>query len=197
MQLQRPIDPSGDAALVLHMRCGAAVTIECSWDRCSEHARYEMNFIFQIALLLCCSELLCLCDESYSGRDQNSFQIVGDKGHVSSSEWWGRCAALKPFVCFACLLFSPTSLINPRIRDFTGNFQIETNGAQPPISPQLQRVNVYATPFSNNIGLTLCPGTTCSSRTVPPVCCTCVALTFPLPLTRCPASYLAAAAPQL
>jgi len=33
VELLRPIGPRGDAALLLHMRCGAAVTIECSWDR--------------------------------------------------------------------------------------------------------------------------------------------------------------------
>lgn len=33
VELLRPIGPRGDAELLLRMRSGAAVTIECSWDR--------------------------------------------------------------------------------------------------------------------------------------------------------------------
>jgi hypothetical protein len=79
VQLLRPVGANGDAALQLRMRSGAIVTIECNWDR-----RDLQQHVQVIAL-----PHFDVCS------DQNSFEIVGDKGRALSSEWWGRWALLR------------------------------------------------------------------------------------------------------
>ncbi len=131
MQLLRPISANGDAALLLRMRSGAMVTIECSWGRQDTWQHFQTIALSQID---CCS-------------DQNSFEIVGDKGRIASSEWWGRCVCVCDTNVAKIGSISPNS---PTLRDFSGNFRIQSNSAEsPPIASELQCVNVYELQFAH------------------------------------------------